>query len=88
MERYNIRINMLFDDEDEIGEFTLYTPKNITVDQVYDSIIETHDYLCFDDEEELYGYQGRNPATLIDYVCEKNGWEYDTMHFDIDINLD
>lgn len=40
------------------------------------------------DQYKKYGKCGRIPLTLINYVCEKNGWKYYNLEYDIDLNLD
>lgn len=33
------------------------------------------------------GINGRNPVTLLDYICEKYGWSWSDFEFDIDLNF-
>ena len=87
MKTINLRINFFWDDGDDMQEFALTIPSNVCEIEVVDILEKEHDYLCTEDEEDIYGVQGRNPETLLDYVCEKYGWSYKTFEFDIDINL-
>ncbi len=41
-----------------------------------------------EDSEDLYGTMGRTPTTLLNYLCNRNGWRWQELPFDIDMNFD
>lgn len=87
MKKLNLRINFFWDDCDDIWEFVLTVPENVTELEVSEILIKEHNYLNMEDDEDLYGIQGRNPVTLLDYICEKYGWNWADFEFDIDLNF-
>lgn len=87
-----VKLGFLWD-EDEIsgcdrGEFVIKVPENVSQEEVAKEISECHRYLDFEDDTDMYGKNGRDPYTLLDYVCEKNGWEKESMEYDIDFEFD
>lgn len=84
MKSLNIRINSTWDDEEDLWECKLTVPENVTTD-IEETIIKEHNFLC--DEENIYGNNGRNPVTLMDYICNKYGWDWNYLEYDIDLNL-
>lgn len=87
MKKLNLRINFFWDDGDDMWEFILKVPNNVTVDEVKENLTKTHEYLDMGDDTDLYGTSGRNPVTLLDYMCEKHGWSWEDFSFDIDMNF-
>lgn len=95
MKKLNLRINFFLDDEDDIWEFTLTVPDDINVIRVEEILLKAHRYLKAaergrrnaEDETDLYGTNGRNPVTLLDYVCREYGWSWEDYSFDIDLNF-
>lgn len=87
MKTLSVRINFLWDDNNDIKEFKLTVPSNVSTSEVIDVLEKEHKYLDTEDTEEIYGFQGRTPGTLLDYVCEKYGWSWDDYMFDIDIDM-
>lgn len=83
---YNVRINFFWDEGDDMQEFKVFVPGNTSVCELQDKIINAHNYLSHNNE--LYGTSGRNPETLLEFVCEQNGWKCEVMAFDIDLNFD
>ena len=58
MNFYSIRLNFLNDDEDDIVEFKIVTPQNVTRDDVCKALIKSHEILCnegVDENDVLYG---------------------------------
>lgn len=88
MKKYNLRMNFFWDEEDDMKEFFIYVPNAVLIDDISKELINAHEYLVFKDETEIYGKIGRNPETLIDYVCKKNKWKYEEFVYDIDLNFD
>lgn len=88
MKKLNLRINFFWDDGDDICEFVLTVPDNVTELEVSEILSKEHHHLCFEDDEDLYGIQGREPETLLDYTCEKYGWSWTDFKFDIDVGFD
>lgn len=88
MKKYNIRLNFFWDDGDDMKEFVLIVPIDVMLSEVNQAIVDAHHFLCFEDEEDLYGSLGRTPETLIEFVCQKHrGWFWKEMEFEIDLNL-
>lgn len=88
MKKYNLRINFFWDNEDDIREFSVFVPNKTTIQEVSEALIDIHRYLDTKDKTETYGRNGRNPETLITYVCEECGWRWERHEFDIDLNFD
>ena len=38
-------------------------------------------------EDDVYGTAGRTPETLLEYVCEKMGWRWQKLEYDIELEL-
>lgn len=88
MKTIHIRINFFEEGLDQNNqEADLFVPDNIDEKEVFDILQKTHHYLDFEDSEDIYGYQGRNPETLLDYVCEKQNWSWQKFNFDLDFEL-
>lgn len=87
MKKLNLRLNFFWDDEDDMREFRLTVPDNVEVKEVKKILLQTHEYLSTEDETDLYGINGRCPVILLDYICDKHGWEWEDFNFDIDLNL-
>lgn len=87
MKTLNIRLCYDWEDMDDIYIGCLEVPSNIDTDYVFDVIEEAHEYLCNGGAEDLYGTNGMNPSTLLDYICKKYNWNFMDVFYDIDINL-
>ena len=89
MRTLNLRINFFWDDGDDIKEVKLTVPDNVSDNEIMETLKKEHEYLCYEDEENIYGTSGRNPNTLLNYVCDKYyGWSYFDFMYDIDVNFD
>lgn len=88
MKTYTLKLNFLWDEEIDTEVFKLTVPDNITEKDIYITLQTEHNYLDKKDEEDLYGYLGRNPETLLDYICEKFDWDWEPFEFDMDIEFD
>ena len=87
-EKYVLKINFVWDDGvDESEKIELWVPANTTVYEIISIIKKEHNFLCCDDEEDLYGCVGRNYETLLDYVCEKYNWKWNKIKVDMEIEL-
>lgn len=87
MKKFNLRINFFWDDGDDMKEFALTVPDNVNTEEIKEALIKEHKYLDLEDETDLYGTSGRDPETLLDYVCEKYEWNWEEFSFDIDLNF-
>ena len=85
---YNIKLNFLFDDGNDEKIVQICVPINISAEKVCEVLMQEHDYLCFEDESDRYGICGREPGTLLDFVCEKYKWEWKSMDYDIDLEFE
>lgn len=84
----NIKLNFLWDDGvPEVGQCLLNIPESISALEVAETLQKEHKFLCEEDDEDRYGFCGRTPDTLLDYVCEKNNWDYSRFSFDIDLDF-
>ena len=90
MKTYIMRINFFWDEcdgGDDTQVFIMTVPDNETVEEIEKELENSHDNLCFEDEDEWYDKCGRVPDTLVEYICEKHGWKYKELEFDIDIGF-
>ena len=89
MKNLNIKIDFVYEDDSETtGEFVLIVPHRATELYVVDILEKEHEYLSKEDQEDNYGFQGKVPETLLDYVCEKYGWHWRKFGFEIEMKLD
>lgn len=88
MKNYLIKLRFLYDDADETGFFTIKVPENVSLDHVKKTLGRTHDELDSEDGPDVYGAYGRTPETLVEHVCEKNGWHYKKIKFDASLCLE
>lgn len=84
---YTMRISFFWDDGDDMWEFKLIVPEDITAAKIEEVLIKEHTFLDMEDETDLYGKVGRNPVTLLDYINEKYGWKWEDFEYDIDLNF-
>lgn len=87
MKTLSLRINFSWDDGDDIQEFKLTVPSNVSEIEVANTLKKEHEYLDTEDKEDIYGINGRNPVTLLNYIYEKYGWLWSDFKFDIDLNF-
>ena len=84
-----IKLTFLLDDEDDLREYHLTVPNALTNVEIIDILKREHEILSLDDElSDIYGYQGRNPDTLLEYVCKKYHWNYESVNFDFGLTLE
>ena len=90
MKKYKVRINFVWDYEyqNDTGEFIIVVPNDVTVEEIEKILSDSHNYLCDEDEDGWYDEAGREPETLLNYVCEKYGWKCEELEFDIDMEFD
>lgn len=74
--------------DDCAWDFKVTVPSNVSETEVVDILRKEHKYLCTEDKEDIYEIQGKDPSTLLDYVCEKYDWSWRKFEYDIDITLD
>ena len=83
-----ISITFNWDDGPEQDTVAIFAPSDITNEQIYEKIIDAHNYLSFDDETDIYGTDGRNYETLLTYVCKENHWMWEEFECDMEMELD
>lgn len=88
MTKYKLRINQLWNGEDDMWEFRIVVPNNVTVEEVQETLLKTHKFLDEEDTEGIYEHDGRSPVTLLDYIYEKYGWQWEDFGFDIEFSMD
>lgn len=84
MQTLNIRI---WDIENDAWNFVLIVPLNVTKTEIINILQKEHQYLCTNDEKDIYEIQERTPDILLDYVCKKYGWSWHDFSCDIEIAL-
>lgn len=87
MRTLNLKMNFIWDEEDDTKEFRLTVPDNVSDNEIAETLKKEHEYLCGEDDEDIYGSVGRAPETLLDYVCDKYGWSWCELEFNVDIDL-
>ena len=81
-----IKLTFLWDEADDMREYKLSVPSALTRKEIMDIFKNEHDILAMDDElSDIYGYEGRCPDTLINYICKKYGWNYEPVNFDFEL---
>ena len=55
MRTLNLRINFFWDDGDDMETFELTVPSNVSNAEILDALKKEHEYLCEDDEEDVFG---------------------------------
>ena len=80
-----INLNFKWDEGDEATPVLITVPSDMSVLSVIAEIKACHDFLCFEDSEDRYGAFGRDAETLMNYVCEKNHWEWHAVEDTIDL---
>lgn len=87
-----IQLSFLWDEGPDTVRFRLTVPDTLSTEDVEKKLKGTHDYLCEEEdenEETYYGANGRNPESLLQYICEENeGWSFSELSYDIDLELD
>lgn len=89
MKKYNIKICFQWDDGDDVCEFTIYLPNNINITKFKEILISSHEYLCDDDCNDIYGFNGRNATTLLQYIKEEiiQEMKFEEMKYDLDMEF-
>lgn len=89
MSTYIMKLTYLWDGCNDICEIKITVPSNITPLMISEKLQQAHDFLDQEDEEDIYGTQGRCPETLLDYICERNeGWNWSHLQYDGDLIFD
>lgn len=88
--RHKCKLTFTWDDGNETKIINVYTPREVSTEEVRKTLEETHEFLCHEDKDDNYGHGGRTPETLVDYMCEKKGWAYqpDMGRNDIELTLE
>lgn len=86
MKTLKLIINFPWHGEDDMWKFKLMVPSSVTETNVADILKKEHEYLSIDGKGP-YGIYGRNPVTLLDYVCKKYDWSWSDFEFDVDLTL-
>ena len=87
MKSLSVRLDFMWDDGDDVKEYVIHVPDKVSASDVNKALMQGHKYLCKEDEEDIYGTNGRNPETLMDFVCSKYLWRYREKTTNYDINL-
>lgn len=62
----------------ETAEYKISVPKKVNLDEVKEVLLKEYNN----------GMDFKTPIELINYVCKKYKWEWDSFNFDIDFYLD
>ena len=87
LKRITVKLNFLWDTEMDTKEVYITVPKDVTPETVIEKLEEKHNYLCFEDETDIYGTEGRNAQTLLEHTCSENNWSWEEISFDLDLNF-
>lgn len=87
MRTTKIKLSFLWVDETDTIELELTVPNNVSDKEIYETIINTHSWLCIEDPNNTYDILGRTSETLINYVCTHNKWVWKQLMYDLEINL-
>jgi len=87
MKKHVVKSTFLWDDGNDTGLYLLKTPADVTEPEIKASILVAHKFLCEEDKEDRYGTNGRCSETLLAYLCEKNGWNWEIFEPDIEMDL-
>lgn len=85
------QVGFNWDDGVETQIAKLHVPDKYGWEDIANEIEKTHNYLDLEDEEDIYGTQGRNSETLLNYLCETHkdeGWQWEPLDIDVDMELD
>lgn len=52
MKKYNVRINFFWDEWDDMREFVVEVPENVTIEEIKETLVKTHICLCKEDYED------------------------------------
>lgn len=80
-----LRLSFVWDDGIDKKEYRLYVPKSTDIDELKDQLNKEHHFLCREDDCDIYGVQGRNPDTLMLHICDKHGWVFESLEYDIEL---
>ncbi len=76
------------DEERQVKEFNLTVPASVELMRVVDVLSEEHEKLTAELPFGKYGEDGNSPITLLQFVCDKYGWEWSEMKYHIDLQFD
>ena len=72
MKKYNLRLNFLRDDEDDMRIFSIFVSNKTTLEEISMALIDTHRFLDREDKTETYGRNG----TTDEVMCQKYGRDW------------
>lgn len=87
LKKITVKLNFLWDTEIDSKEVSITVPNNITTETVINKLKEMHNYLCFEDNTDIYGTEGRNAQTLLEHTCGENDWTWEEILFDIELDF-
>lgn len=87
LKKITVKLNFLWDTEIVTTEVSITVPNTETPETVMKAINEAHSYLCFEDDTDIYGVNGRTAQSLLDYVCEEHNWTWEEINFEIEMNF-
>lgn len=87
MKKITVKLNFLWDTEIDSKEVYITVPNDVTKETVMEKLSEMHNYLCFEDDTDIYGSEGRNAQTLLEHTCSKHNWNWEEVIFDLNLNF-
>lgn len=84
---YNIFITFIENDPTDNNLFQITVPSTVSKFDINRIIRTEHTILDEDPEQTIYGSGGRNPETLLDFICQKYNWSYKPLQKDLSISL-
>lgn len=85
---YMVKLTFHEDEERQVKEFNLTVPASVELMRVVDVLSEEHEKLTAELPFGKYGEDGNSPITLLQFVCDKYGWEWSEMKYHIDLQFD
>lgn len=88
---YRVSIKFIHEIDSEEKLYYIMVPPNITLENIKDTIRQSHEELTkgFEDDSypNYYANEGENADTLLWYINKKYGWEYREVEPDFEIVL-
>lgn len=95
--RLNVRLCFASMDWDTLVEYTISVPENVSADEVQYALVTEYNLICeevrqlenLDNDKDADLCEGDESDTviLLNRVCEKNGWQWQELGYDIDLNF-
>lgn len=82
-----ITVRVYMEETEEMMEAVFTVPCDVDEERVYDKLIIGNRKMSENDNAIYEEMGGRTPQALYDYICRETGWEWNTIVYNVDINL-